>query len=235
MQHVVIFPTWNCQLSCVYCSIRNSKVNRAVAAVPWQEWARVLPRHLGPGSLVDIAGGEPLLYPGIVDLVAALGQRQLQWALTTNAKATAVIERLIATRPRGCAAINVSDHAGNPEAPANVARLRRAGYWVNLHRVDHPAAGQRLTGANIITYQGWQEGSAVDGIRRHCTAGLQHWVAGPNGDMWRCVVALETGQPSGGNLFAGEVNAGSMECDFGCSACYTEDQAAWLLEMRALA
>jgi hypothetical protein len=201
--------------------------------VDWQEWARALPKALSRGSIVDIAGGEPLLYEGLVDLLHSLGRAGLYWALTTNGKAQAAIERLCRERPQGGVCCNVSDHAGNPEAHESIARLRAAGYRVNVHRVDHPAAGHHQPDAHVITYQPWREGNAVDGIARHCTAGLRHWVADPSGDLWRCVVALEVGQPAGGNLFTGEVHPTSQRCEIGCTSCYTEDPASWCVEMRA--
>jgi len=233
--HVAIFPTWSCQLNCTYCSIRNSKVDRTVQGVPWQTWAEALPKAVGKGSIVDIAGGEPLLYPGIVDLLHALGAAGLRWALTTNLKAHDVVKRICVEKPQGGVCINYSDHSGNPEARPNKLRLRQAGYLVNVHRVDHPAAGKHEPDAKLITYQDWKGGRAVDGVKRQCTAGMQHWVAGPNGDLWRCVVALETGQPSGGNLFRRQVQVVGTLCEFGCSTCYTEDPASWGVEMREVA
>lgn len=233
MQHIAIFPTWNCQLACTYCSIRNSKVDRSVAPVNWTDWAMKLPQVTSRGSIVDIAGGEPLLYPGIVGLLQSLGYSGLRWAITTNGKAVSVIDDICRTKPAGGVCFNVSDHSGNPEAHESIAKLRAAGWPVNVHRVDHPSAGTHESDAHTITYQDWSGGAAVDGIRRHCTAGLSHWVADPKGDLWRCIVAMETGQPSCGNLFTGELRMGSMMCDFGCSACYTENPSEWYVEMRA--
>lgn len=231
MMHVCIFPTWNCQLSCAYCSIRNSKIDRSVEGVTRHQWADALRLAVPRGSIVDIAGGEPLLYEGIIDLLHALGTYGLIWAITTNAKASSIVHQICNERPRGCACINVSDHPGNPEAHENIARLRAAGYMVNVHRVDHPAAGHHEPDAQLITYQDWKGGKAVDGKPRRCTAGLNHWIAGPNGDMWRCIVAMETGQQPGGNLFTGEVKTTGMFCDYGCSTCYTEDPASWCVQM----
>lgn len=232
--HVVIFPTWACQLSCAYCSIRHSAVDRSVPPVAWEAWAEALTRRLPYGALVDVAGGEPLLYEGIVELLATLGARGLRWALTTNAKAGDVVDRLCAERPAGCVCINVSDHSGNPEAHAAIGKLRAAGWAVNVHRVDHPAAGHHEPDAQVITYQDWEGGEAVDRTKRQCTAGAGHWVADPQGDLWRCVVALETGQPPAGNLFTGRVKPTPARCEFGCSACYTEDPASWGIDMREL-
>lgn len=234
MSHVVIFPTWACQLACEYCSIRHSKIDRRTAPVHWHQWRDALATRLAPGSVIDIAGGEPLLYDGIIELLPRIAEAGHRWALTTNAKASAQVARLCAARPAGCICINVSDHAGNPEVGPNVQAMRRAGYHVNVHRVDHPAAGTHLEGANVITYQDWAGGAAVDGIKRRCTAGAGHWVADPSGNMWRCVVALETGQPSVGNLFTGEARPTSADCDFGCSTCYTEEPTSWGIRMEAI-
>lgn len=234
MQHIAIFPTWECQLKCDYCSIRHSKIDRTVAPVSWQEWARHLPRVIGRGSIVDIAGGEPLLYAGILPLIGNLGHIGFHWAMTTNAIATDVIAELIKMQPVGCVCFNVSDHSGNPEAHDNIAKLRRAGYLVNVHRVAHPSAGHHEPDAQTITYQDWAGGKATDGKRRRCTAGLRHWVSDPRGDLWRCIVAMQTGQPSVGNLFTGEVRPTSQECTFGCTTCYTENPSEWLVEMEEL-
>ena len=234
MKHIVIFPTWACQLECVYCSIRHSQIDRSIGSVPWSDWAVALLEVLPRGSIVDIAGGEPFMYPGLVDLLHTLGNAGLNWAITTNAKAGRPIVQLCKERPRGGLCINVSDHAGNPEAHERIRLMREAGWRVNVHRVDHPDAGHHEPDAEVITYQDWIGGKAVDGMLRHCTAGINHWVAGPNGDLWRCVVALETGQPAVGNLFTREVRPTKMECDFGCSACYTEDPGSWLIEMKVL-
>lgn len=235
MSHVCIFPTWKCQLSCEYCSIRNSKIDRMVEQVHWSEWAVKLPKVLPHGSIIDIAGGEPLLYPGIVDLLYELGISGLRWALTSNLKEGSVVDSLCATRPAGGVCINMSDHIGNPEATINKLKLRDAGYAVNVHRVDHPSAGHHEEDAQLITYQDWPAQRAVDGIKRRCNAGIHHWIAGPNGDMWRCIVAEQTGQPTIGNLFTDyesvqTVNikqSGGLECNFGCTTCYTEDPASW--------
>lgn len=233
--HVAIFPTWSCQLICDYCSIRHSQIDRSVSPVPWQKWAKALPKVLPRNSIIDIAGGEPLLYDGIVDLLIALGANHLRWALTTNAKATAQIERLCEDMPPGAVCINVSDHIGNPEAHGNIAALRDAGYAVNVHRVDHPAAGTHESDAELITYQDWVDDNAVDGIARKCTAGAEHWVADPQGDLWRCIVAMQIGQPSSGNLFTREVHTTGLRCEFGCTSCYTEDPESWGIEMRETA
>lgn len=233
MMHVVIFPTWDCQLSCAYCSIRHSKIDRSVAGVPWPTWFDALTKALPKGSLIDIAGGEPFLYAGLLPLVANLGAAGYRWAITTNAIALSggLLGEFLRIGKQGCACLNVSDHAGNPEAHDNIRALRAAGYTVNVHRVNHPAAGHHEPDAQLITYQDWSGGHAVDGKHRRCTAGINHWIAAPNGDMWRCIVAAQTGQPAGANLFTGEVKAGTMDCDFGCSSCYTEDPASWGIRM----
>jgi len=234
MNHVCIFPTWRCQLRCEYCSIRHSKINRETPERPWEQWRDALLSCLRPGDIVDVAGGEPLLYAGMIELLHGLGRAGLRWAVTTNAKASVVIDRIVRERPQGALCFNVSDHSDNPESVDNVATLRRIGYIVNVHRVDHAAAGTRHRDAQIITYQDWSGGRAVDGVARSCTAGIHHWVADPSGDLWRCVVALEVGEPPVGNLFTGVVNPTSMECTSGCTTCYTEDPASWGIEMRAI-
>jgi hypothetical protein len=50
--------------------------------------------------------------------------------------------------------------------------------------------------------------------------------------LWRCIVAMQTGQPASGNLFTRETHPTDTLCDFGCSTCYTENPAQWFVEMR---
>ena len=53
--------------------------------------------------------------------------------------------------------------------------------------------------------------------------------------MVTAMMALETGQPSSGNLFTREVRRTGLLCDFGCTSCYTEDPSSWSIEMREVA
>lgn len=232
--HVVINPTWRCQLRCAYCWLPHVKINRKAKEHAWDEWAEALIRTLPRGSVVDVAGGEPLLYDHLPELLMTIGQAGLRWAISTNALATDAVTVLCALRPPGGECINVSDHAGNAAAHENVERLRQV-FPVRVHRVAHPAAGTHEGQAGSIPYQEWAEGNGTDGVVRECDAGVRHWVADPGGDVFRCCVAMQVADVPIGNLFEGGVAVPSpFVCEYGCSSCYTTEPDAWRIHMQAV-
>lgn len=229
--HVVVNPTWRCQLACPYCWLPHTRIVRGVAEHTWQQWIIALGAALPPRSIIDISGGEPLLFDGLPELLLAIGSREMAWAITTNALHTSAVERLIKLHPLHCAAINVSDHVWNERARENIDRLRAAGYPVNVNRVSHPKAGHHEPGGAELPYQDWEAGTALDGIARHCDAGLNHWVADPAGNVWRCQVSMQLGHPPLANLFTDERHTVDMLCGYGCSTCYRDTPEAWHIKM----
>lgn len=88
MKSILWFMTYRCNYSCPYCwqggdwRARIAQEQAFFAATPWVEtWAGVFAR-LAP-NLVDVTGGEPLLYP--LGQLIANTPRGIQWAITTNA------------------------------------------------------------------------------------------------------------------------------------------------------
>ena len=238
MNHYLINTTWRCQLRCPYCLLRWTKYDFAAVEHSWSEWAVALRDHTPPGSLFDFAGGEPLLFDGLPQLLAYLHQTGRRWAITTNALSTKGVDNLLRVRPEGCVLVNVSDHPGNntDEMRANVDRLR-AVYPLVHNRVAHPQAGHAYDGKinTVIPYQRWEDGTELDGIRRWCNSGTYHWVAEPGGNLFRCNPALALAEPPIGNLFRRTVGLPDpVICEHGCSSCYTGVRTAWPGEMRPL-
>jgi hypothetical protein len=231
----MVNPTWRCQLSCPYCLIPHIQVDRQTKEHSGQEWAEALKLNLEPGDIVDVAGGEPLLFWGLPVLLQGLGRAGIRWAFTTNALDTGAIIRLCESEPEGCLQINVSDHAGNPDPGPNIKRLQLIGR-VQFNRVDHPKAGHNIgNAATTIPYQSWKEGTVLDGVKRYCDAGVGTWTAGPNGDVWRCSVSMSLGQKPIGNLFSDTLveRPEPIICDFGCTTCY-EPPSSYFLHQREL-
>lgn len=231
MKHVVVNLSWKCQLHCPYCWLPHVKINRKAPERTWTEWGAALLDACSPGDVIDFSGGDPLLYDGIELLLYYLGASGIRWAITTNALATEYIERLMKCHLMGCICINVSDHTGNEAARANIDRLRTK-FPVHTHRVDHPSAGHHEQGAKIIPYQKWAEGQATDGKLRYCNAGIRHWVTDTEGNLYRCVVDMQVGNESFGNVFSNVNEPEPFICNFGCTSCYTSEPEAWLLDMR---
>lgn len=233
---IIIHPTWACQFHCPYCSVHAQGLERDKRTLSVARWGWFI-RQAPPASTFEISGGEPLLYPAIIDLLRIIVDAGHLWGMTTNAAHARRIEELIVLRISGCLALNVSIH---PESPPDLGeratRLAKAGYAVHINRVMHPASPPAPTGLplNNIPYQPWAEGMALDGIRRVCTAGVDHLCCDPAGNVYRCLVDLQLG-----NARLGTINdpleqirlKGPALCDHGCSTCYTDDPGAWHISM----
>ena len=230
---VVINPSWKCQLECPYCWLPHTKINRKAKEHAWGEWATAIKENIPRGSIIDVSGGEPLLYKGLSLLLTELGCHGINWAITTNALSKKGVDELTAQKIPGCVVINVSDHTGNKKATRNIARLKEV-YNVNVHRCNHPGAGNRKD-AKDIPYQRWEEGEALDGVKRICNAGVDHLVIDPAGDVFLCCVDMQLGHEPLWNFFDKDEILKSLStnfiCDFGCSSCYTTEPYNWMLEM----
>lgn len=234
MMKVVINPSWDCQLACKYCWLPHTKINRQAQEHLWHEWADAIIKHVPKGSIIDVSGGDPLLYEGLSSLVSKLGWYGINWAITTNALHTRGVNKLIMRNIPGCVVINISDHLGNLKAHENIQKIREV-YRVNVHKVAHESAGHHEDNAQSIEYQAWKEGSALDGVKRLCDAGINHWVIDPSGDIFRCCVDMQVGNKPLGNLFTGIINKSEpFICEFGCSTCYTTTPSEWLVNMEVI-
>lgn len=237
MKHILINPTWKCQLDCAYCWMPHAPINTEGKERSGEEWARALLPVLSAGDLVDICGGEPTLWRGLETLIRAFQSRNILWAMTTNLLYRPALERLAQAGPAGCVVINVSLHEGNREIEDNVKRMQAAGFRLSFHLVDHPAAPRdgTIRPDMILPYQQWKEQIPTDGKRRRCNAGTNHWTADPVGDLWRCSVHAQLGLPPLGNLFTRQVTPLSDPiCDTGCTTCYTDNPAGWGVRMEVI-
>lgn len=231
--HVIINPTWKCQLHCDYCWLPHSGITHSGPRHTANEWADALIRVLPQGAVVDISGGEPLLFPNLVTLCGRLGRAGIRWAITSNLLHRPALDEFLLQRPPGGVCWNASVHAGNPDVHQAAAALRSAGWFVNLNGVDHPAAPEEGRD-RALPYQDWENGDARDGKVRWCDAGLRHWAADPDGDLWRCSVHCQMGLPPLGNLFSGETRPVGPVCTTGCTTCYRDTPEAWCLNMHEI-
>lgn len=234
MGHFLINTTFRCQLSCSYCLLPYIKIKRDIEEHTWEEWAYALIDATPPGSVLDFAGGDPLLFEGLALMLKVLANHDRRWAITTNAIDVKGVNELVEVKPGNCVLINISDHPGTYNIEENVAKLQ-AHFPVVFNRVDVPQAGHRRSIRSVIPYQSWKEGTELDGIRRWCNSGLYHWVADPSGDVFRCNPHMATAQPPIGNLFRRDIVIPEpIICETGCSSCYTSVPDAWPVEMKPI-
>lgn len=144
-----------CNFSCAYCFRRFGDKQAAEAG---SRFARVdcgdVARRFddtGFGWRVYMTGGEPLLYPGFLDLAAALTQRHI--ISFSTSLALPVADRLADTMdPRRVALIDVSLHilerekdaAGLDSLVRRFTHLRSAGFNLRLSYVAYPPLLARM-------------------------------------------------------------------------------------------
>jgi len=83
VKSAVLFITFHCNFQCPYCWERQAQKHGEMTAVPfihWEKWLEALNRL--DIETLDISGGEPLLQPGICELIGRLNSRRV--AITSN-------------------------------------------------------------------------------------------------------------------------------------------------------
>ena len=81
MGHYLINLSWKCQAHCPYCLIPHIKVNHKARPHGWKKWAAGIIQNCPKGSVIDVAGGDPLLYKDLVPFLEAIAEAGLRWAL----------------------------------------------------------------------------------------------------------------------------------------------------------
>ena len=232
---IIIHLTWDCQLHCPYCWCRALGWHGPSVVVYWKVWAKWLLQAPRP-MIVDFSGGEPTLYPDLPKLVGVLSQAGIGWAITTNLIAMQVMEESL--EHPGCVAVNVSVH---PDSPRDIQRraayLQMKGVQVQVNRVVHESVPKVDWAGNSlmqIPFQDFSNGRAMDGKHRLCSAGVNHLVCAPFGEVYRCAVHMQSGMPPVADVrtsFAEAVADGAEPCSVGCTTCYTTEPSAWEVEM----
>ena len=211
LKHYLIAPTWRCQNSCSYCWVGKTVKTRPelyeAQTRPVEDWLRAIERD--KPDLIDIAGGEPLLWHGLVDLIRQTPDTK--FALSTNVLDTGQLGRLVQQRYRNVFAIAVSYH---PESASRLPgyvgafsmallSLAYAGYPVSVSVVDYK--DNKATSAFMADWVNALGGKPVlspyedvTDIRWEteqglcCQGGTSHLVIGPDGTAWPCLTALRS-------------------------------------------
>jgi uncharacterized protein len=133
---LVVWVTTRCQLRCRYCYMSAGDVPE-IDLDPLDFSAAARNLGLGPGAQVEIAGGEPLLVPELIDSVAAQARALGVTRLAVQTNGVAIDERFIALARRHNLAIGVS--LDGPPPVNDRARGRGADVLRGLARLE--AAG----------------------------------------------------------------------------------------------
>lgn len=154
--HVSWMITWRCSLNCEYCGAIN--INRGLmkgpeggsltgefrekdAKIHWKDWVNAFNRLPG-NALIDISGGEPFIYPNILDIIEGIDERH-KIAITTNLTLSIEdLENFIKRiHPRKISQITCSLHLCNKE-------------WNTLfiRKLDRLFDAQFMTQVNFVAY-----------------------------------------------------------------------------------
>jgi len=206
MKHILICPTWACQNHCRYCwmdyTVRARPEMMDAMQRPASDWIAAIKRE---PVMVDIAGGEPLLYHGICEIIE--GCPETTFGLSTNGMHVEGINKLVAARLLNLISINLSIHADNGQAAyfdrfkAAFLLLRATGYNVFASVVKYedelaqasPLLGWlRRNGATIVEspYEDMHPDKQPRTPPLVCDAGVNHLVMAPDGSAWPCLGAM---------------------------------------------
>jgi len=156
--HVVINPTFICNLHCEYCYLqtgvfREEKLSHSVPPSThdyndWLDGLLWLENEFGRIETVDISGGEPFLYPYIIKLINRIPERM--WVgLTTNTFVAKdkIIEISTERRKRMnvVASLHLTDDLEiNPAFVENVKYIRKAGFNVIVNFVAYKRQAHKI-------------------------------------------------------------------------------------------
>lgn len=105
--HVTLMPTYNCNLSCPFCSCANA--NRDIS-LPLSSILPTLPifSKLGTKAVTLSGGGEPLCYPDLPKLITAIHNFGIEVGLITNGTLINILPTLALRRVLWCR-VSVAD------------------------------------------------------------------------------------------------------------------------------
>jgi len=161
-----------CNMACTYCvtSLRDHRVAPdQLSAKELLRLVRLLHEHAGIEK-VRITGGEPLLYPDLVPLVAGMAEAGIQnIGLTTNALTLKKFAKPL--RDAGLGSLNISLDSLDPE---NFRKLGRVGRLDNaLKGIDAALdVGLRLK-LNMVVMRGQNDHEVVDMLDYGVSHGIE--------------------------------------------------------------
>ncbi len=208
--HYLLNVTWRCQNRCRYCwlnpSVRTRPEMLDAEERPAADWIAAI--HRDRPGVVDIAGGEPFLYEGLLDIIAACPETH--FGLSTNGISARVLDLTTGAPLQNVVSINVSYH---PDAQAwqgyeptwrrHVASLRAAHYRVHTNIVDHGDNVERaadtlrwLRGQGIhVAISPYEESAGLGEQLAQglvCQGGIAHLNVAPDGEAWPCLTTMRS-------------------------------------------
>ncbi|MBI4496848.1 MAG: radical SAM/SPASM domain-containing protein [Chloroflexi bacterium] len=231
---VVIYPSMQCAFRggthCPYCWVDYREEQTGVQApLGWERWRDFLLRL--PPSVVDVAGGEPLQYPGLYELLASIAGKH-EWALTTNLLNTRNYRRLVEEPLAGCVHITWSYHPFSPQDQRTWERFRRLRevygpvVTASVVRWGNIPVGEivRLFEAQgvpcaVNDYQPPQ-GNQENDVWQRCNGGHRHIVVDADGTVYPCFAFFELRRGAIGHIDSFQFAPVKALCRQECGPCY---------------
>jgi len=240
--HILLILTWRCQNTCPYCweVLMGRELGKPPYDDPtertWSEWIEAFEGL--PPSVIDVSGGEPMIFEGFKELIANMPKKH--WlAMSTNLQDDEGFNALLEMDPKKFISVTCSYHRfgslSPPEFVLRVKKLRETGVKAHVNIVNHKtydfendellkAAIHDLESmgitCNISPFENPQNIIKSD-ERLICNAGLNTFTFAPNGDVYRCLSWLRSDHRKEGlqgNLFDGSFERyGERKlCDLSC-------------------
>lgn len=216
MKHFLIQPTWNCHNAggaCKYCWVDQTVRTRPDLNSPRERdaMAWIYAIYRDRPDAVDIAGGEPLLKPYVLEIMRQCPT--VAFGLSTNGLMRREILRLCSMRKAlpNLVSINVSYH---PDARFRhkhydkrwreaVTALFGAGFNVHTNIVDYGdnvEVTEHLRGwlqyrkipAVVSPYERMDNLGEKLGQGLCCEGGVNHLTVAPDGSAWPCLTTLRS-------------------------------------------
>jgi MoaA/NifB/PqqE/SkfB family radical SAM enzyme len=229
--------TWRCNYdNCPYCwqlAAFGRRKEYPAGPHPWTEWRDALLRY--PPAVVDLLGGETLLFPGIYHLAASLYPHH-RWAISSNLSSHTWFDFVNRPLP-GCVGWTASWHPTGRLLPEEFLRRCKAllgvGYPVNVNIIESAYKAQefadvfRRNGLHVEVnpYEDVRDTMLVSDKPLRCKGGSTHITIDPEGWAYPCLTKLRREDRNHhrlGNIFDGTFRLGSEQrgCRVYCEEYY---------------
>jgi MoaA/NifB/PqqE/SkfB family radical SAM enzyme len=154
-KYIGTFLSMRCQLHCSFCLNnldKKLKERTKFKEIPWNEWAESLNQFSLPKDVpLTFSGGEPMFYPGFIDLINNL-DKSLNIDILTNFYSKPLVKKFInevnpkrIMRDAPYPSIRVSYHPEQMDANTlieNVKEAQDAGFSIGIFSVLYPSSQQ---------------------------------------------------------------------------------------------